>query len=137
MMNKAIVDSKGRWLCPISVWNNRTDRSETGPAGAWCVVSEDNGKTYRPIGKGFTPPNTALFDEHSFVELNDGRLWLVNRMVKGMENFSPPMAEKPGRNFRNRKLSTLRHDFSSDVCKVEIFFWSKTGLSIRMSDVRK
>ena len=62
MMNKPIADSRGRWIFPVSVWNlpwagggEKLDRSPNGPCGAWFVVSEDQGKTYTKLGRGYTP----------------------------------------------------------------------------------
>lgn len=93
MMNKPISDSHGRWVFPVSVWNlpwagcKDLDRSSAGPSGAWFVVSTDKGATYEKLGRGYTPPSHALFDEHSIVELRDGRFWILNRTSKGMGEF--------------------------------------------------
>lgn len=93
MMNKPISDSRGRWIFPVSVWNVKWaepegfDQSSAGPSGAWFVVSEDEGKTYTKLGRGYTPPEMALFDEHSIVEMKDGRFWMMNRTQRGIGNF--------------------------------------------------
>jgi Beta-xylosidase len=48
MMCKPIVDSKGRWLLPVSIWP--LDPKHTGktlPEGANVVVSDDQGETWK------------------------------------------------------------------------------------------
>ena len=115
MMNKPIADSKGRWILPVSVWNlpwagdPDLDRSPNGPAGAWFVVSEDEGKSWTKLGRGYTPPEFALFDEHSIVELNDGRFWIMNRTNRGIGDF---YSEDGGKTWTDLKESVIRHTSS-------------------------
>ncbi len=113
VMNKPIVDSQGRWLIPASVWNvdhgNKYDRSPAGPTGAWCVVSEDSGKTYRQFGRAYMPPEHALFDEHSIVELKDRRLWLVNRTKTGIGQF---FSSDKGKTWTDFQVAPFKHTSS-------------------------
>lgn len=112
-MNKAIVDSRGRWLIPVSVWNcpygPTKDHTPEGPSGAWIVVSEDQGKTYHQLGRGYTPPDIALFDEHSVVELKDGRFWILNRTRKGVGQF---FSEDGGKTWSDFAASPIKHTSS-------------------------
>lgn len=115
MMNKPIADSSGRWAFPVSVWNlpwagcKQLDQTDAGPSGAWFVVSSDGGKTYEKLGRGYTPPELALFDEHSIVELRDGRFWMVNRTRKGMGEF---FSSDKGKTWTDCKPSEIRHTSS-------------------------
>lgn len=87
-MNKGFADSKGRWIIPVSHWRwEDPDQSPAGPTGAWAVISEDQGKSWKRVGRGYTPVKKSLFDEHSIVELRDGRYWLLNRTKFGVGEF--------------------------------------------------
>ncbi|MDO4583820.1 MAG: sialidase family protein [Planctomycetia bacterium] len=110
MMNKPIADSRGRWILPVSVWNlpwagvPNLDRSPNGPCGAWFVVSVDEGKNWTKLGRGYTPPERALFDEHSIVELNDGRFWIMNRTNRGIGDFYSSDGGKTWTDFQESKI---------------------------------
>jgi len=67
-LNKPTVLSNGDWLLPVSKWAEKT---------AWVYVSTDQGKSWNPRGRVKFPDWN--FDEHMFVELRDGRLWLLAR----------------------------------------------------------
>lgn len=77
-LNKPTVLAGGDWLLPISHWAEKT---------AWVYASVDRGKTWKPRGSVKFPD--WEFDEHSIVELVDGRLWMLAR-TKGNphESFS-------------------------------------------------
>ena len=95
-LNKPIVLKNGEWLMPIALWT----RDRIRPAElrqefteldvermANLFVSTDQGKTWTRRG-GVVIPQTD-FDEHMFVELQDGRLWLLARTKYGIaETFS-------------------------------------------------
>ena len=91
MMNKPIVDSRGRWLYPVSIW--QIDKPKyilpDDAYGANVYVSTDRGGRLRRLG---APDGKALgtaINEHSLVELADGRLWLLARINEGIgEAFS-------------------------------------------------
>lgn len=110
MMNKPFADSQGRWVFPVSVWNlpwagdKNLDRSENGPCGAWFVVSTDEEKSYIPLGRAYTPTEYALFDEHSIVELEDGRFWLMNRTQRGIGDFYSEDGGKTWTDFAPSKI---------------------------------
>lgn len=94
-LNKPIVKADGEWLLPISLWQ----RYHITPPLADCwkeldayrmaniFSSRDAGQTWeRKSGVNFPD---SRFDEHMFVELSDGRLWMMARIRDGlMECFS-------------------------------------------------
>lgn len=109
-MNKGFADSKGRWIVPVSYWQwEADDHSPNGPGGAWALVSEDQGKTWTKLGRGFTPVDKALFDEHSIIELKDGRYWLLNRTKTGIGEFYSSDGCKTWSEF---KESSIKHTSS-------------------------
>ena len=67
-LNKPIVLKNGDWLLPVSDWAEKT---------AWVYVSTDRGQSWKPRGSVKFPDWN--FDEHMFVELRDGRLWMLAR----------------------------------------------------------
>lgn len=95
-LNKPIILKNGEWLMPISLWG----RNKIGPASlknefkeldefrmANVFVSTDKGTTWTRRG-GVSIPQSD-FDEHMFVELKDGRLWLLARTTYGIaESYS-------------------------------------------------
>lgn len=112
-LNKPTVLASGEWLLPISLW----DRSKIRPNAlqdeqheldeyrmANVFASRDQGKTWeRRGGVAFPHPN---FDEHSFVELKDGRLWMLARTQDGLaESFS---ADR-GKTWSEPKASVIPH----------------------------
>ncbi|WP_009963458.1 sialidase family protein [Verrucomicrobium spinosum] len=112
-LNKPIVLKNGEWLLPISLWT----RDRIGPAElrdgfkeldefrmANIFVSTDQGKTWNRRG-GVAVPETD-FDEHMFVELKDGRLWLMARTKYGIaESFSSDQ----GRTWTAAQPSTIQN----------------------------
>ncbi len=109
-MNKGFADTQGRWIIPVSVWRwEDPDQSPNGPTGAWAVVSEDQGKTWTKLGRGYTPISKSLFDEHSIIELKDGRFWLLNRTKSGIGEFISSDGCKTWTEFRE---SSIKHTSS-------------------------
>lgn len=95
-LNKPLVLKNGEWLMPISLWPRRNInpaplREEFHELDhqrmAHLFVSTDEGKTWTRRG-GVVIPDTS-FDEHMYVELPDGRLWMLARTTYGIaETFS-------------------------------------------------
>ena len=109
-LNKPTVMSTGEWVLPVSIWSRKTMaystlkhhisdeefqmiKSDLDPVrGAHAYVSTDQGKTWEDRGVAVFPEPT--FDEHVFVELNDGRWWMTARVGIGtnksgiMQSFS-------------------------------------------------
>ena len=91
MMNKPIVDSHGRWLYPAALWNAGKAYYNLPKEmhGANVYVSTDGGDSLRYLGGTDRGGLATLANEHSLVELKDGRLWLVSRIDDGIgEAFS-------------------------------------------------
>lgn len=126
-LNKPIVLKNGEWLMPISLWTR--DRIRPAPLGpefpeldefrmANLFVSTDQGATWTRRG-GVVVPQTD-FDEHMFVELKDGRLWMLARTKYGLaETFSsdggatwtepqPSAIQNPSARFFLRRLASGR-----------------------------
>lgn len=115
-LNKPTVLANGEWLLPVSLW----DRGKIRPAAlagehrnldefrmANVFASSDKGATWERRG-GVTFPQPQ-FDEHSVVELKDGRLWMLARTADGLaESFS---ADK-GKTWAEPKPSAIKHTTS-------------------------
>lgn len=112
-LNKPIILKNGEWLMPISLW----DRQKIKPAVfkeefhelddvrmANVFVSNDKGETWTRRGGVRVPQSN--FDEHMFVELNDGRLWLLARTTYGIaESYSSDQ----GRTWTDAQPSNIKH----------------------------
>ena len=72
---KPIITRAGRWLLPNARWGNGTS--------ARLIESCDGGRTFAEIGGASLPAGIREYDEHSVVELKDGRLRLYMRTRKG------------------------------------------------------
>jgi len=83
MMNKPTVTDSGDWLFPISDWEGRRLRTE-GVATAGTVVSRDDGNTFQTLGSVYVPVEHRQYDEHMFVEREDGSLWMWVRTLYGI-----------------------------------------------------
>ena len=88
MLNKPIVTKQGEWLFPAALWSRafsqpQEDHPELRSEElANVYASLDEGVTFERRG-GVDVPDRA-FDEHCFVELNDGRLWMTVRTKYGI-----------------------------------------------------
>lgn len=75
MMNKPTVLSTGEWLFPIAVWSpefRSICESNISEQGSFAYSTYNNGKSFRKIG--FADVRNRSFDEHMFLEMNDGRI---------------------------------------------------------------
>lgn len=124
-LNKPVVLRNGDWLMPISLWT----RDRIKPAElrdgfaelddqrmAHLFVSTDKGATWTRRGGVVIPQSD--FDEHMFVELKDGRLWMLARTKYGIaETFSsdggrtwtepkPSAIQNPSARFFLRRLAS-------------------------------
>lgn len=95
-MTHFAVLSNGEWLLPISLWTHDWIRPPEliGKFAdldhlrmAHVFVSKDQGETWER--RGGVAAAQRRFDEHMFVELRDGRLWMLIRTYYGIaESFS-------------------------------------------------
>lgn len=94
-LNKPIVRRSGEWILPVSLWERWhidkpfADRYRELDAvrGANVFVSDDEGASWRYHGGIIF--NDSCFNEHSVVELADGRLWMLSRgMREASQSFS-------------------------------------------------
>lgn len=88
MMNKPIVLSTGEWAFPIAVWNYGVRvlpsdyDSNITPKGSFMYITDDNGKTFKRLG--FADVKNRGFDEHMFLEMNDGVIRAFVRTTYGI-----------------------------------------------------
>ena len=94
-LNKPIVRKNGEWILPVSLWERWhidkpfADRYHELDAvrGADVFVADDEGASWRY--RGGIIFKESCFNEHSVVELEDGRLWMLSRGMKGaFQSFS-------------------------------------------------
>ena len=91
MMNKPIVDKKGRWLFPSALWHYGKSYYNLPKEkhGANVYVSTDDGDFLRYLGGTDRNGLATHANEHNLIELQDGRLWLLSRIDDGIgEAFS-------------------------------------------------
>lgn len=94
-ITKPIVCKNGEWLLPVSLW----ERWHIGEPFQYCYheldavrganvfLSDDEGAHWRYCGGHIF--EESCFNEHSVVELNDGRLWMLSRCHKEIaQSFS-------------------------------------------------
>jgi hypothetical protein len=87
-LNKPIVRKNGEWILPVSLWERwHIDkpfadcyRELDGVRGANVFVSTDEGAHWRHRGGMIF--RDSCFNEHSVVELDDGRLWMLSRGMR-------------------------------------------------------
>ena len=99
-ITKPIVRKNGEWLLPVSLW----ERWHIGKPFQYCYheldavrganvfVSDDDGVHWRYCGGHIF--KDSCFNEHSVVELTDGRLWMLSRCHK---EISQSFSENGGR----------------------------------------
>jgi hypothetical protein len=94
-LNKPIVRKNGEWILPVALWERwHIDkpladcyRELDAVRGANVFVSDDEGGHWRYRG-GIIFKNSC-FNEHTVVELQDGRLWMIARCFdETAESFS-------------------------------------------------
>ena len=89
MMNKPTVLSNGDWLLPTAVWQywHSKDDGLAGERFSNATLSTDGGTSFRRRGGADVPER--CFDEHLFVEREDGRVWCLVRTLYGIgQSFS-------------------------------------------------
>ncbi len=99
MMCKPLVLSTGEWALPASTWRKTDDSAK-------MVVSTDKGKTWTIRGGCNVPLKDRQFDEHMFIERNDGSLWLLARTNYGI---GESISTDRGRTWPELQPSTIAH----------------------------
>jgi len=88
MMNKPTVLSTGEWAFPIAVWNYGVRAlpsdydSDITPKGSFMYITDDNGKSFKKLG--YADVEKRSFDEHMFLELNNGVIRAFVRTTYGI-----------------------------------------------------
>ena len=88
MMNKPTVLSTGEWVFPIAVWNYGVRAlpanfdSKIEPKGSFAYVTMDQGKNFEQ--RGTADVKERSFDEHMFLEMQDGALRVFVRTSYGI-----------------------------------------------------
>ncbi len=112
VLNKPTVLSSGEWLLPVAFARMATTNVNLGRAnrdleplrGANVFVSADQGHSWTRRGM-IRFPNPS-WDEHMFVELKDGRIWMLARTTNGvMQSFS----SDAGRTWTPPSVPTFSH----------------------------
>lgn len=111
VLNKPTVLANGEWLLPVEFPNirgvgpMRDAHPELEPLrGANVYVSADQGKSWSRRGNVRFP--RPSWDEHMFVELKDGRIWMLARTGEGvMQTFS----SDAGRTWTGPTFPTFKH----------------------------
>ena len=91
MMNKPTVLKNGSWALPCSIWSGdylKHDSLGIVP-GAYMVVSEDQGETFYVKGRvdASTLSKNFSFDEHIFIERENGDICCYFRYAEGIAEF--------------------------------------------------
>lgn len=120
MMNKPTVLNDGRWLFPVAIWGGeprkddprRPDRHlpdqynhwDPDTVGTKVIVSSDKGQTFEEIAS--LNIENVLFDEHMFVEREDGSLWMK---VRGREGMIEAISEDGGYSWSEPRMADQPH----------------------------
>ncbi len=141
VLNKPTRLSNGEWLLPLEFPNfpnagglfKKVHQALEPLRGANVFVSADQGESWsRRACVRFPNPD---WDEHMFVELRDGRIWMLARTGKGiMQSFSsdkgktwsepsaPANIRQPVARFHIRRLASgrillVKHGLTIDTCQ--------------------
>lgn len=112
-LNKPLVLKSGEWLLPVSLLVPGRHRAGETPAEALAhepmvhaYGSTDRGQTWTRRGGVVIPPAEVNHNEPMFVELRDGRLWMLLRTRYGIaESYSSDQ----GRTWTDVKPSTIQN----------------------------
>jgi hypothetical protein len=110
VLTKPTILSNGEWLLPVEFPPYRVGQTAFANEdlvplrGANVFVSKDEGKTWQRRGNLLFPK--PCWPEHMFVELKDGRIWMLARTGDGvMQSFS----SDGGRTWDEPSFPTFKH----------------------------
>lgn len=114
--NTPIVLNNGKWLLPVTLADGGGKFPELdGFRGADVLMSPDKGKTWEYYG-GVRFPHPD-YNEHSIIELPDGRVWMTARTSEGIwQSFSSDEGRTwtvPSKYLNHNKTRHLIMRFSS------------------------
>jgi hypothetical protein len=98
MMGKPLVLACGEWALPVATWF--TEKSSK------MVVSYDEGKTWQIRGGANLPKEHRPYDEHMFVDRQDGSVWLLTRTKYGI---AESVSADRGATWPDLQPSAIRH----------------------------
>jgi len=99
MMNKPTVLSNGRWLLPVSTWR-KTNYSVR------AVASDNDGLSFEVVGALNVPEDDRSFDEHMFVEREDGSIRVLVRTAYGI---GESVSHDTGKTWSGLHRSSIKH----------------------------
>lgn len=102
MMCKPTVLKNGDWILPVSTWMD-TDHS------AKALVTTDQGNTWELRGGCDVPKKERIFDEHMFIEKENGILWAWVRIRSG---FGESFSKDGGRTWSDLEVMPIKHPSS-------------------------
>ncbi|MDO5553715.1 MAG: sialidase family protein [Planctomycetia bacterium] len=85
--DRVIQLTEGRLLAPVArhAWDGKTDYGYNWNADIFCMISDDDGKTWRRAGDAAHVPG-IIYQEPGLVELADGRI-LMNMRTNGGSQY--------------------------------------------------
>lgn len=106
-MNKPTVLQNGTWLFPVAAWDMEMggigcNNIENPDRRAFAYTSRDNGKTIVKTGGAGIEGRT--FDEHMFLEMDDGR---INMYVRTKYGIGLAYSKDKGQTWSNGEDSGL------------------------------
>lgn len=112
-LNKPIIAKSGAWLLPVSLLEQgRNDPKATAEENlahqpmVHLYASTDEGRSWKRRGGVAIPPTEVNHNEPMFVQLKDGRLWMLMRTKYGIaESFS----EDEGRTWTTARPSAIQN----------------------------
>ena len=114
VLNKPTVMSNGEWWLPVEFPAIKPLEPMVGVhdaleplRGANVLVTADQGRTWELRGRVRFPQPT--WDEHMFVELADGRVWMLARVNDGKNGVRQSFSSDGGRTWTKPEHPTFAH----------------------------
>ena len=152
MMNKPTVISTGEWFFPVAVWNYGVlprsfafnSEKEDNDRKAFVYKTVDNGKSFAKHGGANVKDRS--FDEHMFLELNDGRIAMYVRTFYGIgvtysydrgKTWTEGVDSKIGgpnsrffiKRLKSGRILLINHDVSSERSHLTAYLSEDEGAS--------